>query len=340
MKVDPGLDVGAIGSCLFSNYGVRVGSVAFLPLGDVSAAHYEVVGADGVAYFLKVTFGAVNAGGLRLASALVDLGVPNVLAPLRTRAGGVSCPIDGHPGASGVLFPFVRGQNAQVAGLSDEQWRAFGSTLRGVHDSGLVERFRDVLAVETFALPSAAKVRRMLAVIGEGPFEGPSAARFIAFLREHDDRIRQVLGRAEELGARLRRKSFENVVCHADIHAANILVSEDGRISLIDWDGPPDPMIAPRQRDLLFVVGSRIARTVEPQEEDLFFEGYGPVAIDREELIYYRYERIVEDLGEFGDTILLDPDTSELARAEAVDIVEGIFAPGGMVESAEVVGIR
>ena len=55
-----------------------------------------------------------------------------------------------------MLYPFIPGENAMVAGLSDDQWRAFGAALKWIHSSGLEARFRDVLRVEDFALPSAA----------------------------------------------------------------------------------------------------------------------------------------------------------------------------------------
>jgi spectinomycin phosphotransferase len=335
MREDPGVDAEKISASLEAHYDLSVASVAFLPIGyDPNAAVYEVVSGDGGCYFLKVRFGPIHEPGLLVPRALMDLGIRNVLAPLRTRSSNLWCQIDGYAGYTVVLYPFIRGENAMVAGLSDDQWREFGSTLQAVHASGLDERFRGRLPVETFSLPSASMVRRLLTLTDGARVEGDAAARFAAFWREHTEQIHHLLARAEGLGAQLRSKSFEYVLCQADIHAANILVADDGRIYLIDWDGP---LIAPRERDLLFVVGSKIARAVEPREEALFFEGYGPVEIDPVALVYYRYERIIEDIGEIGKSVFLDPRLGEQARAEKADLAMSFFAPGGDIDRAETV---
>lgn len=338
MRDDPGLDPGKITACLGANYDLLVASVTFLPIGyDPNAVVYEVVARDGTPYFLKVRFGPVHEPGLLVPRALLDRGVPNVIAPLRTRASDLWCSLDGYDGHTVVLYPFVQGQNAMVAGMSADQWREFGSTLRAVHATGLDDSLRDRLRVETFALPPASLVRRLLVLVDDTRFDSTAAARFAAFWRENAGRIRRLLARAEELGRQLRSASFELVLCHADVHAANILVGDDGRISLIDWDGP---LIAPRERDLLFVVGSRIARAVEPEEETLFFEGYGPVEIDPAALVYFRYERIIEDLGEFGKSVLLDPRLGEETRDEESRLAMSFFAPGGDIDRAETVSRR
>ncbi len=337
MRADPSLDVGKISACLAAHYNLRVASVTFLPIGyDLNAAVYKVISHGGTAYFLKIRFGPVHEPGLLVPRALVDLGIRNVLAPLRTRSSNLWCPLDGYAGYSVVLYPFITGENAMVVGLSDDQWREFGSTLQAVHASGLAERFRGRLPVETFSLPSAALVRQLLTLTDGVRAEGDAAAQFAAFWRERAEQIQHLLARAEELGTRLRSKSFEYVLCHADIHAANILVGDNGRIYLIDWDGP---LIAPRERDLLFVVGSRIARAVEPREEGLFFEGYGPAEIDPVALVYYRYERIIEDIGEIGKSVFLDPSLGERARAEEAELAMSFFAPGGDIDNAETVSL-
>jgi spectinomycin phosphotransferase len=335
MRDDPNHDMEPIVGCLRDSYGLDATAITFLPIGyDLNAWVYEVAATDGNAYFLKVRSGPPNEPSLQVPRALAERGVPNILAPLRTRSGELWRSLDER---SVVLYPFVKGENAMDAGMSAEQWRTFGTALQAVHSSGIEAQFRDRLPVETFAIPSASVVREVQAEIDGKDFESPAAARFAAFWREKADEIQQILARAQELGRQLQvqGKSFDHVLCHADIHAANILVGEDEQIYLVDWDWP---IIAPRERDLLFVVGSKIAHEVTPQEEAHFFAGYGPVKIDPLALAYYRYERVIEDIGDIGKSVFLDARLGEQAKDEASALVRGFFVPGGMLDGIEVMG--
>jgi spectinomycin phosphotransferase len=330
---DPGLDAGAITSCILDHYGIHVKCLRYLPIGhDFSAFVYEAIAVDGAAYFLKVRSGSINEAALEVPRALIDQGIDNILAPMTTRAGDLRCELDA--GHTIVLYPFIHGQNAMVTGLTPEQVREFGATLRAVHDSGLAERFRDVLRVEDFTIPSAALVRDILAMTEDSTFGSPAATRLATFLQDNAPRIHDLLDREEEIGRSLQSRTRESVLCHSDIHTANILVGDDGRIWLIDWDGP---LIAPRERDLFFVIGSKIARPLNPREGAIFFEGYGPVEIDPDALIYARYERIIEDIGEDAKSVFLDPRLGEEMRENEADLAMSFFTPGGDIDRAETV---
>ncbi len=320
MLEDPGLDREELATALRSGYGIAATAFTFVPGYDQRAASYDVSAADG-RWFVKVRFGGAPSEPLEVPRALLDAGVPNVLAPVPTRTGALLQPLPGD--RSCVAYPFVTGRSAMEAGMSRDGWRTFGQTLRAVHDSGLESAFAGRLVREAFGLPSAELVRSLLAGLGR-PRSGAAAERLDDVLRERAARIASMIERAEELGSILRRRRFRRLLCHADIHAANILVTDDGGILLVDWDGP---MLAPRERDLLFVMGSRIARDVEPHEEAWFFEGYGEVAVDPEALVYYRYERVLEDIGEIGRSVFEQPGPSEASRASEVRLLERLFAP-------------
>lgn len=83
------------------------------------------------------------------------------------------------------------------------------------------------------------------------------------------------------------------------------------------------------------MVGSRIAREVTPHEERLFFEGYGAVDVDPDALRYFRYERIIEDLGEIGKSIFFTPKRSEAASEDEAALARSFFEPGGDIDRAE-----
>src|SRR5918998_1584235 len=140
MRDDPGLDLDTIAACLDAEYGLRVSAITFLPLGyDLNAAVYKVIAEDGRAYFLKVRFRPVQESGLLVPWTLSNRGIRNVLAPLQTRSSELWCSCDRR---NLILYPFIAGANAMSVGMTDEQWRGFGSTLQAVHSSGLAEEFR------------------------------------------------------------------------------------------------------------------------------------------------------------------------------------------------------
>ena len=272
--------------------------------------------------------------------ALADAGVPNVLAPLPDREGMLAFPLalsDGRVAAA-VLLPWVAGRDAAAAGMSGPQWETFGRALRAlraVHAARLDPALTAGLPTGRFDLDAAPLARETGRLAAVGTFAG-AAARFADTWRRAAARIGAAIDRAEALGRSLRARSHPAVLCHADIHPPNVLVGDDGQIWLTDWDGP---RLAPPERDLLFVVGARVARRVEPAEEARFLASHGPAALDRDALVSIRLERIVQDLGEFGGTILRDPAVPEATRAERDAIVAALLAPGGDLDRAESVAL-
>src|SRR5204862_121166 len=98
-----------------------------------------------------------------------------------------------------------------------------------------------------------------------------------------------------------------------------------------DWD---DTILAPRERDLMFVVGGISSRLVGPREEALFLQGYGAVAVDPLALAYYRYTWATSDIGAYGEQVCFRPDLGPATRREAVDRFRTVFAAGNIVSIA------
>jgi spectinomycin phosphotransferase len=325
---DPQLDLAELASALRSGYGVEAREYRFITGYDFDAATYEVATRGGGRLFLKVHFSAPAMAPLEVARALSDSGI-DVVAPRPTLASGLFHAMNA--GRYLVLYPYIEGRNAMVAAMTEDHWRTFGTTLRAVHDSPVRDRFADLLPMEDFTLPSSDVVRRALNMARRPEVGSAAAARLAAFFEDHRGQIEAMLHRAEELRHRVRARRERHCLCHADAHGANVLVAGDGRVLLVDWDGA---MLAPRERDLLFVIGSRIANTVEPHEEAWFFDGYGSVEVDREAIVYYRYERIFEDLGVDATSVFAARTDGASAEAQ-VNLIEGNFGPGGMVEVVE-----
>jgi len=125
------------------------------------------------------------------------------------------------------------------------------------------------------------------------------------------------------------------VLCHADLHAGNLLITPDGALYVVDWD---TLILAPQERDLMFVGGGLFRNQRSAEDEiRLFYAGYGPAAVDRVALAYYRYERIVEDVAAYAEQILAT-DAGGADRANGLRQFTSQFDPGGVVEFAQRTG--
>lgn len=315
--------------CLDAEFGLRAAEIAFLPLGaDRNTAVYRVA-ADGRTFFCKLRGGVFDETSVTLPRYLSEQGIAQIIAPLTGRSGQLW----GSLGAYKViLYPFVAGRDGYEQALSAEQWRAYGAALRRIHSLALPAALAGRIRREDFSGHWRATARGLVERAAVETHADPVSAGTAALLREQRAVILDLVGRAERLAAKLKKRPGERVLCHSDLHAGNFLLAADGAFFIVDWD---DPILAPRERDLMFVGGGQVASWLGPEDEErLFYGGYGPGPVDQEALAYYRYERIVVDIAAFCEQILL-PGSGDEDREQSLRYLASNFDSGGVLEIAE-----
>ncbi|MFN8449268.1 MAG: phosphotransferase [Anaerolineae bacterium] len=208
----------------------------------------------------------------------------------------------------------------------------FGAVLKRMHSMALPDDLVASLPKETFN-PKTSHIKAVETKIDAGDFGNRFAQKIAPFWREKRGEIRHIVERAETLGRQLRARRHNLMLCHSDIHIANLLIGNDGRLWIVDWD---QPMLAPKERDLLFVTGVGIGGAVAPgvRGEALFYSSYGTTEIDRMALAYYRYDWAIQDIGEFGAAIFVTPDVGEETLEDAEACLRFSFTPGSVAEAA------
>ena len=139
-----------------------------------------------------------------------------------------------------------------------------------------------------------------------------------------------MVNRAEQLGQKIKNQSPELVLCHSDIDGGNVLITDDGSLYIVDWD---QPIMAPKERALMFIGGGVANIWNNSYEEELFYSGYGTTTVNREILAYYRYERIVEDIAIYSRQLLLATDSGTDRQIMYKHFID-MFEPRGVVEIA------
>jgi spectinomycin phosphotransferase len=282
---------------------------------------------DGAQYAIKLTAGGSDAG-LTLPRYLVDHAVPGVAAPLPTRTGALW---GDHDGCRLTLTPWAGDDRAIETGMSLDQWQTFGVMLARLHATPPptqrplpVEQHRPDAVTEVIE-----RVRRRIA--DPGPFDDVSA-EVCDLWQAAAPGLQLLVGTAQTLAPIMRDRAAVYVVCHADPHVGNVILDAAGRVWLIDWD---DAVTAPPELDLMFVVDGGIlaSNPVTADEQEAFFDGYGPVSLDRERLTYYQAVRALVDVGDFSFWAL-DPDRPAADRQEALEIVRLAFRDTSLIARA------
>lgn len=162
-------------------------------------------------------------------------------------------------------------------------------------------------------------------------FEEPIAAKLAEFMKSKRVEITHLVERTEQLASELQSQPLEFVLCHTNIHGGNILISDSGKLYIVDWD---NPILAPKERDLMFIGGGIDEIWKSNREEAVFYEGYGKTDINLSALAYYRYERVIEDLVVTCEQLLLSNEGGA-DREQAYRWFTSNFEPGNTIEIAE-----
>jgi spectinomycin phosphotransferase len=316
-------------ACLAANYDLVVDWIEFLPLGaDQNSAVYRVVAADEAVYFLKLWRDSYDELAVALPRFLSGLGIEQIIAPLATNSGALSASLDNF---KTILYPFVAGRNGYETKMPAGQWGAFGDALRKVHAAELPTALLVRIRRESFSGRWREAVRGHLARAQGDGFADARAEALAAYLASKDDEIRYLVERAERLALAFQRRSPQFVLCHADIHAGNLLLGEDGGLAIVDWD---EAILAPKERDLMSIGGGLMGGWWTAEEEEaLFYPAYGEAEVDPVGLAYYRYARIIEDIALISERIFTAAGSIE-DRELFFGYLKANFQPDDTIEMA------
>lgn len=314
--------------CLKTDYGLDVATLTFLPLGaDMDALVYKAQAHHGSSYFVKLKRGHPHDLSALVIALLREAGIQHLIPIVKTLRGDSARRLNDF---TMTVSPFIEGKDGFSRDLTDDQWSALGKVMMHLHEMEIPSSLQSMVRRETYSPERRGIVRSFYLLMDSNPRGDEIALKLLTFMKMHEATIRRLVDRAEELSRKLQEQSPPFVLCHSDLHGGNILIEENDSFYIVDWD---DPVLAPKERDLMFIGGGVGNVWNNPHEEALFYEGYGKVNVNGMALTYYRHERIVEDIAEYGRQLLLTTEGGP-NRIQWYKEFISQFEPQGVVEIA------
>lgn len=306
------------------SFGLSVNQLEFLPIGNDSGAWAYRVDVGLQHYFLKLRKGKPNPAMLYVPDYLKSCGIPEVVAPLQTLNNKLYAQVESY---SLILYPFIEGQSMWGMPLSNDQWQDWGNIMHQIHAVDVTIALSEIVPTEAFVSKWDRTFKKIRRLILSGEYEGDIATQFAEHWKSKKQEIELVYLRHMALGARIKQQNLQLVLCHADIHKANIMLDAQEQIHIVDWD---EVVIAPKERDLMFFMGNGYPAN----DLKLFLEGYVDRDISHTALAYYRYEWVVQEFGDWGERVFLNDALSDVEKQHALDGFKQLFDAGDVVELA------
>ena len=314
--------------CLKINYDIEVTTLTFLPLGaDMHASVYKAQAHNQSSYFIKLKHGHHHDISARIITLLHNEGIQLIIPIVKTIHGQSTQCIDDF---SLTVSPFIDGHDGFSRDLTNDQWYTLGKVMRQIHEINVPVAIQEKIRRESYSSKWRQAVRQLYPLIESEPSGDIIAVNLLTFMKKHMTSIHRLVDRAEQLAQMAQSQSSHFVLCHSDLHGGNVLVDKNDTIYIVDWD---DPILAPKERDLMFIGGGVANLWNKPHEKELFYKGYGKTEVNMTLLAYYRHERILEDIAIYGQQ-LLQTTTGGQDRINWYEQFTAQFDPQGVVEIA------
>jgi len=227
MREPPRITEEDLRACLQDQYDLSPVTLTYLPLGhDYDAGIYRVESEHGIAYALKVTSRPLYEPRCLVPRYLNDQGITSVVAPIPTRSGALWTKLVDW---TVIVYPWITGDSS-FTGMTHEQWKEVGTIFQRIHQVMLPPVGFESLQEETFDPTEYARwVRTFEAQHLHARYDGSEASLAIrADWVAHQSTIHTVVTSLEQLAGVLQRRAGPYVICHADLHAANLLRDRHG----------------------------------------------------------------------------------------------------------------
>ena len=314
--------------CLNTDYGIKVTRLTFLPIGaDMNASVYKAEAHNQSSYFIKLKRGHHHDISATIIALLHDTGIQQIIPPIKTNDGQ---PIQHIDDFTLIVSPFIEGQDGFSRDLTDCQWVTLGKVMRQIHEIDVPPSIQLMIRREDYSPKWREAVRSLYDHIESESSNDEVSSKLMTFMKNNAAVIHRLVDRAEQLSKHIQDQLPDFVLCHSDIHGGNVLMDGNDIIYMVDWD---DPIMAPKERDLMFIGGGIANVWNKPHEEKFYYKGYGKTEINMANLAYYRHERIVVDIAEYGQQLLLT-SVGDQDRVELYKHFIAQFEPQGVVEIA------